>query len=73
MEKLAKLLAFLDGKKSIILAIAGPVLAYLVKINAIDVDLGLLLSTILSVLAGGAKVVTADMALGGKNRLGLRK
>ena len=65
------LLEWLDGKKSTILLIASAINTYCMAGGLYNTQLGALIQTILSVLAGGAKLVTADMQ--GQNRLGFRK
>jgi len=65
------ILTWLDGKKSIILAICAPVVTYLMATHLITLDLGALIQTILSILAGAAKIATNDMQ--GDNKLGFRK
>lgn len=71
MQKLEQLLLWLDGKKSTILAICGAVNSYLVAGKLITAELGALVQTILSILAGGAVYATKDML--GANRLGIKK
>lgn len=66
-----KILTWLDGKKSSILAILSLIIVYLIQDSTISQNLGLLLQGILSILAGGAVVMTKDMQ--GSNKLGIRK
>jgi hypothetical protein len=66
-----KLLTFLDGKKSVILAIIAAILSYMVASNVISASLGALFQTIISLLAGGAVYATND--LNGANKLGFKK
>jgi hypothetical protein len=58
-----KILTLLDGKKAIILAICSAILSYLVASGTIKADLGALIQTVLSILAGGAAAYT-PIALG---------
>lgn len=62
-----KLLTFIDGYKTYILAIASAVISYLVASGIITADLGSLLQTIVSILAGGA-VIASNKVLGTSNR-----
>ena len=66
-----KILLFLDGKKSTILAISSVVLSYLVASGILDAQLGAALQTIISILAGGAVYATSDLK--GSNKLGFKK
>lgn len=54
--------AWLDGKKAIILALSSPTISYLVTENIIKPSLGTLLTTLLSILCGGALAVGATQA-----------
>jgi hypothetical protein len=65
MSKYEKILTWLNGKKSTILAISAAVLSYCVAGGLIDPQLGALLQTILSILTGGAVFET--------KRLGIKK
>jgi len=66
-------LEWLDGRKAKILAISAVCISYSVASGLIDANLGALLQTIISILAGGAIAATSDMKVGGANRLKLRK
>lgn len=59
MNILHAIINFLEGKKSLILAILGLVLSYLVKDGTLSPNLGLLLQSALSLVAGGAVAVGA--------------
>lgn len=61
------ILEFLDGKKAIILAIAGLIIGYLVQTNVVDGQLGALILAILNILAGGTAYAT-DKVLGARKR-----
>jgi cytochrome b subunit of formate dehydrogenase len=52
------ILDFLDGKKTYIIAIASAIIVYLMTGNLISDNLGALLQTIMSILAGGAVIAT---------------
>jgi hypothetical protein len=65
------LLKFLDGRKAVILSICAAILSYLVAGGIIDANLGALIQTILSILAGGAVIMT-DKTLGKRNFEGKR-
>ena len=62
-----KLLNWLDGKKSIILGCIGAVSSYLVAVQVITPDLGVLVTTI-SALLGGTAIVASDKILGTRYR-----
>jgi hypothetical protein len=62
------ILTFLDGKKAILLGICSAILSYLVASSLISADLGALIQTILSILAGGA-VYASNKTLGRNQRL----
>ncbi|MFA5014820.1 MAG: hypothetical protein WC549_04705 [Actinomycetota bacterium] len=66
-----KLLQFLDGRKTYILAISGLIIGYLSTANIIDGKLATLILSILNVIAGGA-VVATDQVLGRRNISGVR-
>ena len=61
LDAVAKLLAFLDGKKAAILAITSAINAYAVATGLYDANLGALVGTILSILTGGAFIATPKM------------
>lgn len=63
-----QLLQWLDGKKAVILGCVGAVSSYLVSIQAISPDLGVLITTI-SALLGGAAVSASNKYLGSKYRV----
>ena len=60
------ILTWLDGKKSTILAISSAILSYAVATNLIHSDLGALLQTVISILAGGAIIATNKLGIGGR-------
>ena len=62
MQPLLAILDYLEGKKTVILAILAPIIAYAVAIHGISPELGALLQTIISVLAGGAAYGTVKLA-----------
>lgn len=66
-----KVLLWLDGKKSMFLAVAALVLSYLVTNGTLSPAAGTLIQGVLSVLAGGVKLATSDLQ--GKNLLGFKK
>lgn len=53
-----KVLQFLDGRKAIILAIAGLIIGYLSTTNVIDDQLAALILAILNILGGSAAYAT---------------
>lgn len=53
-----KVLLFLDGKKTYVLAIVSAVNSFLVASGVYTAELGVLIQTIASILAGGAKYQT---------------
>lgn len=63
---LHSILTFLDGKKSTLMAILAAVFSYAVATDLITPDLGALLQTILSILAGGAVFATNKLGIGKK-------
>jgi len=64
---MANFLQFLDGKKAIICAVAGLVIAYLVQTNVMTGELGTLILSILNLLAGGTAIAT-NKVLGARMR-----
>ena len=62
LSVLHSLVAWLDGKKAVIYAIAAPTFSYLIVVHTITPELGALLTTILSVITGGALVVGATQS-----------
>lgn len=64
---MTNILEWLDGKKAIILGIASAVLSYAVASQLITAELGALLQTIISILAGGA-VIASNRILGARSR-----
>ena len=56
-------LRYLDGRKAILAAVCGLIITYLVKTNVIDGDLGVLVLSVINLLAGGA-VIATDKVLG---------
>ena len=58
-----KLLEFIDGRKTTILAIASAICAYTVASGLITAELGALIQTIISIIAGGA-VIASNRVLG---------
>lgn len=66
MESFKAILYWLDGKKSVILAICAAILSYLVAANMMDAQLGALIQTILSILTGGAVYATSSLGAGKK-------
>jgi len=69
---MTSILQWLDGKKAVLLAIAGLVVGYLTTANILDSQLGALILSILNILAGGAAYAT-DRVLGQRNSLGGRQ
>ena len=65
------ILNYFDGKKTTILAITAAIISYLVATGLITAELGALLQTIISLLAGGA-VVATNRVLGYRNKFGER-
>lgn len=53
-----KIIEFLSGKKTTIVAIIALIVTYLLKENIIDINLAGLLDGILVILAGGANIAT---------------
>jgi hypothetical protein len=62
------LLKYLDGKKTIILAVIGLIDGYLVTTGTIDGLLGALILSILNILGGGAALAT-NKILGARIRM----
>jgi len=60
------ILTWLDGKKSTILAIVSAIISYAVAASYLKADLGALLQTVVSILAGGAIVATNKLGIGKK-------
>lgn len=58
-----EILYYLAGKKTYILAIASAVNAYVVAVGIITPELGALIQTIVSIVAGGAKYQTEVMGI----------
>lgn len=58
-----KILTYLAGKKTYLLAIISAVNAYLVAAQAYTPELGALVQTIISIVAGGAKYQTDIMGI----------
>lgn len=71
MEKLHRVLAFLEGKKTHIVGIAGAVNTYLIAASVITPELGALFATILVSLGSGAAYVTNQAYKNGA--LGVKK
>lgn len=71
MNSFETFLTWLDGKKMVIVAIGSAILSYCVSTNLITADLGSLLQSILSILAGGALIATNNV-LGTRNTAGVR-
>lgn len=65
MNIVNKVLTWLDGRKSTILSISAAILSYCVAGGFISPELGALLQSILSILAGGAIIAT--------NKLGIKR
>ena len=65
------LLIYLDGKKAIILTIAGLILNYLIVVETLDAKLGALILGVLNLLAGGT-VIATNKVLGKRDNLGQR-
>ncbi len=57
MDTIHAIVAWLEGKKTIIIAIAALIISYLVTTGFFSAALGTLFQTILSLLAGGAVAV----------------
>jgi hypothetical protein len=53
-----KILNFLDGKKSVIIAILGAVVVWITKENLVDLATAELLMAVIGILGGGASYVT---------------
>lgn len=66
METLEKILNLIAGKKATIFSIAQSLIVYLVAINAISNEMAVLLTSIITALAGGANY--AGYKLGNKNK-----
>lgn len=63
-------LIWLDGKKAYLLAIFSAINSFLVASNLYDANVGVLIQTILSIIAGGAKLHT-DNAITYNTNLGV--
>lgn len=61
LDLIAQALGYLQGKKAVIMAILTAINAYAVAVNLYDAQLGALIATILSILAGGAVLATTKM------------
>lgn len=57
MENIHAIVAFLEGKKALILSIAGLIISFLVTDGVLRASLGTLLQSILSLLGTGAVAV----------------
>ena len=64
-----EVILFLDGKKTYILAIVSAINSFLVASGVYTADLGALIQTILSILAGGTHAITVS-AVDNKTPLG---
>jgi hypothetical protein len=69
---MTQILQWLDGKKTVILAIVGAIIGYLVAAGTISGQLGTLILAILNILGGGA-VVATNAVLGNRNYQGIRE
>lgn len=63
-NSLHSILDYFDGKKTFILAVSNPIITFLMSRNIIANDTGILFSTILGILGGGAAFATVKLAAG---------
>ena len=61
LEVLAQLLAYLQGKKTTIVAILGAINTYALATGMIDEQLGSLLATLILIIGGGANYATTKL------------